>query len=63
MAWLWRRRALTALSDRVAALEERMERLECREDRDERDTAARLQDGIDSIMGYQWPPAKGSEDQ
>ena len=63
MVWLRRRRALEDLTARVAALEERMERMEHREEQGERDTAARLQDGIDSIMGYQWPPAKGGENQ
>lgn len=63
MAFLWRRRALNDLSARVAVLEKQVETLAKMAQADERDTAARLQDGIDSIMGYQWPPAKRGEEE
>ncbi len=52
---------LGALTQRLEALEERVDALEGRlaapEETGERDAAARMQAGIDSILGYQWPPA------
>ena len=52
---------LRALTQRLEALEERVDTLEGRpatpEETGERDTAARLQAGIDSIMGYEGPLA------
>lgn len=53
---------LGALTQRLEALEKRVDALEGRlaaapEETGERDAAARMQAGIDSILGYQWPPA------
>lgn len=52
---------LTQMAASLVRIETVLERLEKQvaapEENGERDAAARMQAGIDSILGYQWPPA------